>query len=278
MSKSKFFALLSTRLGLKNVPKGSRFLNVGVENGADILYKELGCNGQKVEYVSTVPELIGNNYLNNLFEEYNGLVDKILNIWPFNNQLITFGGDHSCSYISLHAVLQRFANKKVGVIMFDSHGDLHTTATSPSGNFHGMWLRTFFDTFHEKQLPCKLSPTQLLFVGNLLLENEEKEFIINHNILTFSSKNTNIVDIINWTKNFDHVHISFDIDVFEKNLVNATGTPNKLGMKKLEIYPILNNLSQLPSFSLDIVEYNPKKDNSDKTLHVIQEVYNLITI
>ncbi len=284
MKTNIFYTNIASRLGLRFAPLGSNSLNIGVENGGQAILDTIHLN-----YSSSIkppldlsfksPEFIeGDLYLSEVLKLYTNAAAQITHEWPAKSSLISLGGDHSISYISLSAVLETYGEPNVGVIMFDSHADLHLPETSPSGNFHGMWLRTFFDDFSQLTLTNrKLKPNQLRFVGNLLIEDEEKRFINKEGILVHGSTDiskTIILEMLTWAAQFPHLHISFDVDVFSQSLVSATGMPNPNGFHEEEIFPMLSELKKHPSISLDIVEYNPQKDSSGQTLQLIKKVYN----
>jgi len=279
MKHNNFFLLLGSRLGLKNYPIGSSEHNIGVEDGAQDIYKNLINSDNKFEKEFTRPEDVKSNFLEYLFKEYNSTITEIKKRWQLQSRLITIGGDHSISYISLNCVLQRHGKDKTGIIFFDSHTDLHLTKTSPTGNFHGMWMRTFFDQFKETELASqKLKGEQLLYIGNLSIESEEDRFIKENNIININqNKLDNAQDIINnFIKKFKHIHITFDIDVFDQSIVNATGTPNPKGLDEKSVFNLLDLLLKQESISIDIVEYNPKKDINKQTLEIIKKIVNKV--
>ncbi len=286
MKKSIFYTNISSRLGLRFAPMGSNSLNIGVENGGQAILEaiQLTDPSRKVPDLCVnfqAPEFIdGELYLSNVFELYADATSMVIKKWHNGSSLITLGGDHSISYISLSAILESYGEQNVAVVMFDSHADLHLPETSPTGNFHGMWLRTFFDDFSQLTVTNrKLKPNQLQFVGNLLIEDEEKRFIKEAGILvhgTTDISKTIIAEMLTWAAQFPHLHISFDVDVFSQSLVSATGIPNPNGFYEEEIFPILRELKMHPSISLDIVEFNPQKNGADKTLRLIKKVCNTI--
>jgi arginase family enzyme len=74
-----------------------------------------------------------------------------------------------------------------------------------------------------------IKPDQLRFVGNLLLEKEEERFINNNRIKVYSSQEAtenNAFELLKWAQNRKHLHISFDVDVFNDKIMSATGTRN----------------------------------------------------
>lgn len=281
MKHNNFYLLLGSRLGLKNYPIGSTEHNLGVEDGAKIIFNNLIADGNKFEKYFIKPEEITGNFLKHILREYNKTIAEIKKYWSDDTNLISIGGDHSVSYISLNCVLDRFSKEKTGIIFFDSHADLHLNETSPTGNFHGMWMRTFFDQFEESELnKPKLTGNQVLYIGNLQTEPAEDQFIFENNITTINQNNMDRAEntLNNFTNQFKHIHITFDIDVFNQSLVNATGTPNPNGLDKETVFNLLDLLLKQTSISIDIVEYNPHKDLDKKTLKIIEEIINKVNL
>lgn len=275
MKQNNFYLLLGSRLGLKNYPIGSNEHNIGVEDGAQTIFNQLIKDKKYYQKIFTKPEEIKQNFFDLLFSEYDQAIDEVKKRWPERARLVTLGGDHSISYISINSVLDRYGNENTGVIFFDSHADLHLQETSPTGNFHGMWMRTFFDQFTQSSIPCKkLRGEQLFYIGNLQTESEEDQFISQHQIINISQKNLNdsVQILSNFVRKFDHLHITFDIDVFKSKLVKATGTPNPNGLEENDVFRLFDLLLKSKSLSIDIVEYNLNLDADGKTLKMIKKI------
>lgn len=273
MQNKTLFTVLSSRLGLKHAPFGHSELNLGVEKGGQFLLENLLENSDNIDFKNIQkliidfpePEIFSESeYLKETIKLCQSAKQEILSNWQDGQKLITLGGDHSVAYASLSAVLEKFGAENVGVVMFDSHGDLHLPDTSPSGNFHGMWLRAFFDDFEGCELQnAKILPSQLRFVGNLVLEKEEKDFISSNEISVYSESeltDIRIKELNAWANSWQHLHISFDVDVFSEKLMPATGTPNPNGFGQDKIFELLAVLKNHKSVSLDLVEFNPGKD------------------
>jgi arginase len=268
---------------------GSTIQNAGVEDGAQAIADFFVQNHLLSETLTAsifvkkfeAPEQITPEaYLETTFKKYHETIVKLLNSWHQNKSLITFGGDHSISYISLAAVLERYGAKNTCVLMFDSHADLNSPESSATGNFHGMWLRAFFDSFEKFNVTNhKITPSQLRYIGNLILDQAEVDFIQEHAIKVYSSDSASHMsaqEVLTWTKNFNHLHISFDIDVFSQRLVSATGTPNPDGFNLEQVMIFLEAVKNHPSISLDIVEFNPKKEGYLESLEIIKKVFTTL--
>lgn len=283
-----------SRIGMKFMPFGGEHVpNIGVEEGSDAVLDSKFLNTiQKntdfslIEYFFSNPDTVDNEqYYSVVSEETNTLAQKITQELDSGmyEKLIMVGGDHGTACSSLLAVLRFFKDKKVGLIDFDSHGDIHLLGTSPSGNFHGMWLRPFLDSFDEQHIrniiDVQLPTDRCLYIGNMVTEAEEERFIQEKNIQNITSENIlsnrrNMVEKIkSFCESVDVVHLTFDIDVFKKDIVSATGTPNPNGFDEEMVDACMNALLDSHKlFSMDLVEVNPKKENPEKTIEMAQKV------
>lgn len=281
-----FFKLYS-RFGIINPPYKWKEINYGVEKGPDTVLSE--------EFLRQFPKSSVSRYVFPNYEDiekrsYRKVLAKALressefidSQFHKGEQQIVVGGDHSVTFPSFAAVLKRFSPAKVGYIQFDSQGDIHTFASSHSGNFHGMFVRAFVDIFDDNVIdaliPKKIPFENVLFVGNLDLEIEETEYFAQKKIRNMrkekikSNKENVLYEIQAFTKKFEHLHITFDVDVFDRSLVSATGTPAPDGWSKNDIFSILHVLNKHASFSFDLVEVNPIKPHAKSTVSLAQEV------
>lgn len=281
-----------SRLGIVNPLSGKKDLNIGVEDAPDaILTQDFLSkfeNAQLYEFTFSKPEDIDKSkYFDILASELSKFKELInATLKPHETQVV-IGGDNSVVFTSLLTLLERTKDPdSIGYIQFDSHGDLNLHKTSPSKNFHGMYMRPFFDSFDipkiKNLINSKLSPENTLFFGNLELDKEEKTYFDKSKFKNISKeyflKNRNKVlkELRNFIESFEHLHINFDIDVFSSKDVRATGMPGVKGFMMSEISPILRTISSHPNLSLDLSEVNPKKDGSTKTISVAQKVTELL--
>lgn len=173
-------------------------------------------------------------------------------------------------------------SKKLGYIQFDSHGEMNLYKSSPTKNFHGMYLRPLIDSFDvleiNKMVKFKLPHENLLFIGDLKLDVEEKKFFIKSKFININrndvlkSKNNVIKKIDGFVQRFDFLHVNFDVDVFNKKDALATGIPSDKGFMFEELLPVLKIISKHPKLSVDLSEVNPKKSGSKKTIRIAQKV------
>lgn len=279
MQKLHIFGLFS-RLGLFNFLHSTSDRDLGVEKTPEVIYSKFLSDYPFDKYIFSLPEDIDKDkYYEVIAKESEEASNLIVNKLQSGEIPIILGGDHSISFTSLMSLQKLYPIESTGIVMFDSHTDVHNTTTSPSGNFHGMWLRPFFDKFDndyiERLVPRKYSIKQLCYIGNQVLEKEEEDFITQNNIFRINSKtmdNEKESEFEKWIKSFSHLHISFDIDIFSSSLVKATGLPNPNGMRLDEISPYLKIALSHPNLSLDLVEINPEKEGIEDTLSLARQV------
>lgn len=280
-----------SRLGLIHAPYKHKSPNAGVEEGPDAIlknYKFLG-DSPVDTYIYSLPEKIQKKkYFQVIACETLEFANLIKETISHNETQVVLGGDHSVSLGSLIALFHRIHPKDVGYIQIDSHADLHNVSTSPSGNFHGMWMRPVVDVFDKMSInslvPEKLSVSHMLYIGNLDLELEEKIFMDQHHIMHISKKNIrdksfNSKKIMtSFMNDKKHIHISFDIDSFDQTLACATGMPCQDGLFWEDIEPLLSLLAKHPHISIDMVELNPKKIGSVRTIALARRVLKTLLL
>jgi arginase family enzyme len=107
-------------------------------------------------------------------------------------------GGCCCSHVGAIEGLSA-RHDRLGVIWFDSHGDLNTPESSPSGNQWGMPLRMVIDN-------GAVAATDVALVGARNLDPPEVEFIARAGIHDDADA---VLD------NVDCVYVAIDVDVFE---------------------------------------------------------------
>jgi arginase len=278
-----------SRLGLINKPNKSDEINVGVERAPDAILtdaflRQLESNYSLSHFVFSDPESVDKGrYIEIIAQESFAFARQINDQLRRDQTQVVVGGDHSVAFASVYALLSRLPpSATVGYVQFDSHADLHKLETSPSGNFHGMWLRALvgdvgspvIDTVVTRHLD---TDTMSLY-GNLDLEPAEVEFLTRRHIDCWSED-----DLLQdfdfakqWCRSFvskyDHIHVSFDIDVFDREFAPATGTPAPDGLDPSHVFPLLNEFSRAKSISVDLAEVNPTKDGAEETILIAQRV------
>lgn len=290
-----------SRLGLKQAPMkyfpgDTDELNKGVEDGPDAILTEdflkeinLDVNrAERLDFIFSDPDLVRNkDYYKTLSRELHTLRFLINQKRKREENCLLVGGDHSVSYASIASFLDTLnKSDRVGIIKFDSHGDIHTQKSSISKNFHGMWLRPFFDTFDYKQLDKvsrKVLGKDILFIGNHLLEKEESRVISRHKITILSADQINqsqidsnkIIDM--FCSRYDKIYLTFDMDVFSSKEVASVGNANPDGFSRTTAFNYLDRILQSNKVvCADVVEINPRKKGNKQGVVCAQEVVQRI--
>ena len=203
--------------------------------------------------------------------------------------VVAIGGDHSIGFPVLAAMLERHDVDKTAVVSFDSHFDVCTRENSPSGNFHGQWLTPFLvnDFGHEgidALVPEILPGKNLIYVGNLRGEPHytpaEESLLVEQGVEVYGKEvlehNMPAVQAYLAQKltGYDHVHVTFDIDVFHGANAPGTGIAGDWGLTPKHIAPVLETIAQsAKTLSLTLAEVNPEKDDAfGSTLFYAQQV------
>lgn len=287
MRKIHFFKAESY-IGFNNKPTYTDKINTAVKYGAEAVLSDAFLARFPSAKISsfTFPnpqDLSNKTFLTKLTKSITEFKEFLSHNVSDNEIQVVIGGDHCISLPSILAVLERLKDKgKLGYIHFDSHGDMNLYGSSPTKNFHGMYLRSLFDTFDIPQInelmPSKLNLKQLLTIGDIELDIEEKDFFIKNRINNINrqhllkDKENAYHKIRSFLSSFPHIHISFDVDVFNRSIVSATTTPSKNGFMPKDVIPIIQILSAHPSLTLDIAEINPRKPNAEKTISIAREI------
>ena len=287
--------LISSQLGLLHLPQGKAERNVGVEEGPQAvvtpaLAEELQLQTHVFTY--SLPEDVPPEDYHQVFaKEAARSKDQIIDFttqWSTHSlKSIVIGGDHSVALAHVAALLQSVAHPEdLGIVMMDSHADVNLRSTSPTGNIHGMWMRPVVDHFDVPELdaliPNKLPVENIMYVGNLDRDPAEKEYFDHYNIPVFSveflrqmpKEAAHLFSV--WCSELSHLHLSIDIDGFDGSVAPATGIPCPAGFLLEDITPLFEEVKKLSSWSLDLVEVNPRKAGAEQTVALAQEVLRFL--
>src|SRR5690625_3008187 len=190
---------------------------------------------------------------------------------------LILGGDHSLSIGSLAGISPHYEN--LGVIWYDAHGDLNDSASSPSGNIHGMPLAISCGVGDKKlvnihKTGIKVKPENVVLIGMRDLDEGEEKYIKDENILTFTMRDIEekgISAVMSETLEYleaktDGIHLSLDVDALDPAETPGTGTPVDEGLSLWETLLAMNMLHESGKItSMDLVEVNPLLDEGNMT-------------
>lgn len=224
------------------------------------------------------------------------------NIFP-----IVVGGDHSIAIGSVSGTKMAFPDKRLGVVWVDAHADLHTPWTTPSGNVHGMPLallmqmdqkgpntpQVYTMDIWDRLMKIgsngpKLLPQDLVFIALRDYEAEEKAIIEEFGIKVITVKELRekgaaavAQETLQYLKDCDRIHVSFDVDSLDPSISVGTGTPVPDGLFTDEASTLLQGFCADPrTATLDVVEINPaldtNNDMAEATLGILEPLFPIL--
>jgi arginase len=100
------------------------------------------------------------------------------------DRILTIGGTCGVEAAPVGYLNERYGGD-LAVVWFDAHGDLNTPESSPSGNFHGMVLRTLLGegpAEYLSELRRPLAPAQVFLAATRDLDPPEMQYIARQGI------------------------------------------------------------------------------------------------
>lgn len=193
---------------------------------------------------------------------------------------VILGGDHSIAIGSLLGIAS--CRQDVTLVWIDTHGDFHTSKTTPSGRLHGMSLALGLGLDKKFSTLCGpgvnfFDKRKAVLFGAQKFDPGEKEaivknislidmsFIVHHGIGKAIEKLLSQID----TKN---VHISLDLDSIDREYGPGTDMAIYGALTYRELMYTLERLSEEYNvISMDVVELSPKNDVDGKTANLAIE-------
>ena len=221
-------------------------------------------------------------YLQPIVDVNQTLAQKVYSSLSSNKFPFVVGGDHSLGIGSISGASKYYKN--LAVIWVDAHADINTPETSPSGNIHGMPLAAAMGLGYKSLTNLyfdgiKVAPENVFIIGARDLDEGEKSLIKDMNLTVYSTDDVRNLGIEKILKDIygtlikngiDAVHLSFDIDCLDSELVPGTGTPVRDGMTVTQVKYLLKFLMKTNLIkSLDFVELNSKLDKNDSTANLV---------
>ena len=203
---------------------------------------------------------------------------------------IVIGGDHSIAIGTWSGVKLANLDRDFGLLWFDAHMDAHTTETSESYSPHGMPLSALMGYGYPEWVNLggvtpKLHPYNLAQIGIRSFETGEANFLKEQNVKISFQKDVDSRDLTSvYEEAFDHITkhtsyfgISIDIDVFDPSIAPGTGTTEANGLQLEALLPLIKGLRSNPNcLCLEIAEFNPDKDEDDKTLNLLTKLVETV--
>lgn len=266
----------SCEKGLEDLIEGKIFERLKKEgipiHAVELLYPDKIASEENIPLASSLPLIYNFN------RKLTHAVQKTLQQKKFP---IVIGGDHSIAVGTWNAFDLPF-----GLLWIDAHLDAHTDKTTPSGAYHGMPVAALlgYGLKEMAQLIRKnpvLKPQNLAYIGARSFEKEERDLLKELNVKIYfmdEVMNRGLQAIFpeairHITQGVEHYGVSLDLDVFSTDEAPGVGSPEKGGILKAELLPLLRSLAQDPRLlAFELVEFNPKRDLFHKTRELIYEI------
>lgn len=200
-----------------------------------------------------------------------------------NDLNVYLGGDHAVSAATVIAFKEMNPGKELGLVVVDSHTDIHTKETTETGNLHGTWVS--YATGMEPLFWVDsdgIEPENVVYIGAHDIDNAEKEIMSKYNICNFDREYIKKLGMahtmeatFNKLSHCDKIHVSFDVD--STDFVKSTGTVVPGGISYMDALIMSLYIKEFLIHtvnSIDIVEFNPyiKHDTAHKDLDMIADV------
>ncbi|WP_036497215.1 arginase family protein [Myroides odoratimimus] len=213
-------------------------------------------------------------YLTESPSNYFRKIDKLISHLVENkNTPFSIGGDHSISYPIIKAISD---SNDIGVIHFDAHSDTYFSEIDEfygdiTVNHHGNFLTKVLELDRIKQV-ITLGPRGLK--GCQLTGKLNKKHVL---FTSFQIQQSN-----DWLSAIDtdlSYYLTFDVDVFDPNLLAGVSDPISNGLSFNKVIYMLDILfKRLNIVGIDLVEVDPQRDQTGVTGDIVlQLIVHLLT-
>jgi arginase len=170
---------------------------------------------------------------------------------------VTVGGDCAVDLEPVAAALRRHGDR-LNVVWFDAHPDMNNQATSPSGAFHGMILRTLQGDGPAELVPePALRPDQVALVGTRSVDPGEAEYIQRTGIGGLDTVDDDAV-----------VYVHVDLDVLDG--ITSVCYPEPGGLSPAALTERIAGLAGRHEIAgLAITEYAPADPRDEEMLRAL---------
>lgn len=195
------------------------------------------------------------------------------------DRIVTLGGECSVSVVPFTWLASKYPDD-VAVIWIDAHPDI-TLPGDVYPAYHAMAVTALMGDGDKKilgQLPAKIDPSRILFVGLRDWERDEikvrqNEYGIKH--LTPEETVSGSEKVIEWLRNTgaSNVVIHFDMDVLDPNEIIAAVGVAPDGMKIAEVVRVINDVAKEKNLvGLTVAEPMPR------TAIILKEMLNQLPL
>ena len=174
---------------------------------------------------------------------------------------------------------------RVAVVWFDAHADLNTPATSPSGEFHGMVLRTLLGEGpapFAAHIARPLRPEQVFLVGVRDLDPAEEDYLAEHPVRCYPELTPDVIDTLCAdiaAAGCTHVYLHLDVDVFNPESFSDDPMPTPGGPDIASVTACLRALgAAFPLAGFGVCEYSGSSHAGRVRLHAVLDDAGLLPL
>jgi arginase len=201
------------------------------------------------------------------------------------------GGDHSCAIGTWSGVASAFRKQgDIGLVWIDAHLDSHTPESSISHNIHGMPVAHLLGAGFPSLLSLlteqsALKPENICLLGIRSYQTEEYQFLLNlgvkiifmDEILREGIAKTLQSAFAYVARNTVGIGISIDLDSIDPKDAPGVGYREPNGIPGEQLLAALTNISPtIRLLGLEIAEYNPLRDEQQKTAKLLVEIIRAV--
>ena len=173
---------------------------------------------------------------------------------------VVAGGDCGVEVAPVEAASRRYGDR-LALVWLDAHGDLHTPATSPSGAFHGMVLRSLLGEGPPAlRSRWPVAPGQVVLAGARALEAAEREFAARHRLrhLPAAGLAAGALAGAVAATGASAVYLHIDLDVLDPAEFGEVGVPVPGGVSARQLAGAVRALAaRFVIAGIGITEYQP---------------------
>lgn len=280
------------RIHLLGCGVGAASNNSDCRLGPDYLYQhaelflERGIKADWVDLIRLDSKARGLAVVHDLNECLQQLVASIPQAYP----LAVIGGDHSIAMGTWSGILQNHSPPQaLGLLWVDAHMDAHTPQSSLSQNMHGMPLSYLLGAWDYPGLQptsqrYRLNPNHVVVVGVHSYEAAEYECLRQLGVRIYfmaeiMARGLSVVldeAMTGLLAKVDQLGISIDLDAFDPRFCPGVGYRVQGGVDLAEFLRYFRQQRFKQWVGLEIAEFNPYRDQQQKTAKAVVDIIEAI--
>ncbi len=201
---------------------------------------------------------------------------------------VVIGGDHTTA-IGLYSGMAR-ACGQVGVVWMDTHPDLNTPETTPSGNMHGMVLAGVLGRGSEAMVhatqDCKTIDTHVAMVGVRSIDSGEQRWLDEGNINCMKMSQVRdrgldvcLADAVDTANQAESGYgLTIDLDVIDPTQAPYVATAVDGGINAEELAFVLKSLPRSERLlGMEVTEFTPRNEqDAQPACNLVAKLVNAV--